>query len=136
MKTLNTAIRSRFDALDGGVHNGLYLQTSGQLYKDRAKQDAVLPYVVYHMITDVPEWTFDTDFERVRIQFDLYSDDESSSEIEDLYTALKALYEWQTLIVEGWTHVHMKRLLARGPFRDPGDDNWTYNVDFEILIEK
>jgi hypothetical protein len=136
MKTLSEALWNKFSAVDiNSVHTDLYIATKGQLYKERAKQNAILPYVVYHIISDVPEWNFCSDFEKVRIQFDLYSEANSSTEVEDLYAKLKSLFDWQTLTIVGWDHVYMKRELARLS-RDPTEDVWTYNADYEIFLEK
>lgn len=135
MKTLSEALWNRFNVTENAVHTTLYTATNGQFYKERAKQNALLPYVVYHIISDVPEWNFCSDFEKVRVQFDLYSENNSSTEVEDLYAKLKSLFDWQTLTIVGWDHVYMKRELARLS-RDPVDDVWTYNVDYEIYMEK
>ena len=135
MKKLTTALMTKFNETDGGVHNSLYTLVSGKMYKERAPQDAAPPYIVYHIISDVPDWTFDTDFERVRIQFNLYSDEESSSEVEDIYAALRSVYEWKELTVEDWSHVYMRRELARLS-KDPEDDMWVWAVDYEILVEQ
>ena len=135
MKNLSIALTTKFTETVGGLHNSLYLLIPNKLYKERAKQTAVLPYAVYHIVSDVPEWTFNTFFEKVRIQFDLYSDQESSSQVEDMYTALKALFDWCTLAITGNVHVYMRRELARLS-RDPVDDCWAYQIDYEIMTER
>ena len=63
MKTLTTALMTKFTEISGGVHNSLYILTSGKLYKERGKQNAVMPYAVYHIISNVPEWNFCSEFE-------------------------------------------------------------------------
>ncbi|GAG59613.1 unnamed protein product, partial [marine sediment metagenome] len=67
------------------------------LYLDRAKQTAVYPYIVYHKISGRPDYTFTEDMENVLIQFNIYDDNSSSETINDIYTKLKALYDWCTL---------------------------------------
>jgi hypothetical protein len=136
MKNLKNAIYAKFVALDGdGNRNSFYTSVSGQLYYERAKQKATLPYAVYKLITNVPDWTFTTFFEDARIQFDLYSSSNSDEEVEDMYTNLKALYDWCELVISGNTHLWMRRELAR-PSKDPTDDNWVYNVDYMIKMER
>jgi hypothetical protein len=135
IKDLTTALMTKFTATWGGDHNTLYNLTNGQMFKERALQEATPPYVVYHIISDVPEWNFCSDFEKVRIQFNLYSNEESSTEIENLYAALQSLFDWTTLTVTGWKHIWMKRELARLS-RDPEDDDWFYTVDYEIYLEE
>lgn len=135
MKNLTTALMSHFNALSAGVHNAFWLSIAGKLRKERGLQTDVPPYAVYHIISDVPSWTFSSDFSDVRIQFDLYSKLESSSEIEDMYTNLKLLFDWCELNVVGSTHLYMRRELARLT-KDPQDAVWTYNVDYTIKLEK
>lgn len=135
MKNLKTAIYTKFTELIVGVHNSFYNAVSGKLYFERAPANAVLPYAVYHLISDVTTWNFSHDFEEVRIQVDLFSSSDSSSEVEDLYTALKALFDWCSLNITGSTCIYMRRENARLS-RDPQDDNWTYNVDYQIMTEK
>lgn len=132
MKNLTTAMLVLFSALP---HNAFYTSVSGKLYKERAPQTATLPYAVYHIISDVPTWTFTTTFENTRIQFDLYSKEESSSEVEDMYTNLKALFDWCSLTITGNVHLYMRRELARLS-KDPVDDVWGYNVDYLTMMEK
>lgn len=135
MKNLKTAIYTKFTALVGEAHNSFYNAVSGKLYYERAPQDATLPYAVYILVSDVPDWNFTNNFERVRLQFNLYSADSfDDEEVEDLYTALKALYDWCSLTIVDNVLVYMRRANARVT-RDPSDDNWMYSVDYEILTE-
>ena len=136
MRNLTTALLTKFNELTyEGVHNSFWISVNGILRKERAEQKDVPPYAVYHIISDVPSFTFSSEFETVRIQFDLYSLKESSSEIEDMYTNLKSLFDWCELTISGNTHLYMRRELARLS-KDPTDDCWTYSVDYMIMMEK
>ncbi len=132
MKNLTTSIMTLFNATP---HNAFYTSVSGQLYKERAKQNATLPYAVFHIISNVPEWGFTNYYEKVRIQFDLYSKENSSSQVEDMYTNLKSLFDWCTLTVSGNTYLYMRRELARLS-RDPEDDYWAYQCDYIVFMER
>ena len=136
MKNLTTALMTLFNSTEGGAHNAFYTSVSGKLYKERASQDATLPYAVYHIISNVAEYTFTTFFEKTRIQFDLYAPvSDSSSVVEDMYTNLKALFDWCTLVISDNTHLYMRRELARLS-RDPTDDCWMYQIDYELFMER
>jgi len=135
MKVVSEAIFNKFNEQDQGSRHPLYNLVSGKLYKERAPQDATLPYVVYHIISVVPDWTFNTDFEKIRIQFDLFSKTNDSTQVENMYTYLQELYDWRSLVVAGYDHVWMRRELAR-LVRDPEDDVWQYTVDYEVFIEE
>lgn len=135
MNVLEQAIVARFNATSYGQHNTLYNYVNGQLYNERAKQTATLPYVVFHIIDVVPEWNFGSEFERVRVQFDLLSGDNSPVEVGNMFEALKALYDWQTLSITGYDHIGMRRESSRKT-RDMTDDEWNYSVDYEVFFEK
>lgn len=135
MESLKKAIYTKFTAEVGGVHNAFYTVLAGRFYFERAPQNAVLPYAVYHLISDVPDYNFTSTFETVRIQIDLFSSSQSSTEVDSFYEKLKLLFDWCSLTVAGNVHLYMKRVLARQS-QDPEDDNWTYNVDYEIMLEK
>lgn len=135
MRNLTTALMTLFNKTEGGVHNSFWVTVNGKLRKERAEQTDTLPYAVYHIISDTYEFTFTSDFEKTRIQFDLYSDKESSLEVETMYTQLKQLFDWCSLTIEGNTHLYMKRELARLT-KDPEDDCWHYICDYELFMEK
>lgn len=126
---------TKFTELTNGAHNTFYNDISGRLYRELANQGTTLPYAVFHVIDQVPDITFDTNFETVRIQFDLISDSESDSEIEDMYTHLKDLYDWAELSISGYRHLEMKRELAKFS-RDQETGYWVYNVDYLIYVEE
>jgi hypothetical protein len=134
MKQLSIALITKFSALTGSDHDLFYASTHGHLYKGRAPQEAQRPYATYNIISNVPDYNFTSNLETTRIQFDLYSDKESSSEIEDMFTYLKGMFDWCTLPLSGNLHVYMKRILAN-LVRDPSDDGWHYIVDYEIMTE-
>jgi len=134
MKTVSEALYNKFNEADGGSHHPLYNLVSGKFYKERAPQTATLPYVVYHIISIVPEWNFCSDFEKLRIQIDLFSSSNDSTQVENMYTYLKELFDWRELVIDGYDHIWMRRELAR-LVKDPEDDNWNYTVDYEIFME-
>lgn len=87
MKNLTTAI---YGKLAGSTLFG-YVQ--GRLYKNRAPEGAPYPYLVYAVIVGDPEYTFSENYEDVTVQFDIFSKDASTTEIENIFTALTALFD-------------------------------------------
>lgn len=135
MNDLQTALINKFKETSGGLHNSLYSLIGGQMYKELAGQKKTLPYIVFHLISDTPDWNFTSFFERVRIQFDLYSSTHDSSQVEYMYRYLRDLFDWCTLDIAGNDHVYMRRELAKLS-KDPVEDVWTYTVDYEIMMEQ
>ena len=103
MKNLSTGLFTKF--------TGSAFSTSigGRLYKARAPQNPTWPYAVYYIITDVPQDTFTDKIEEALIQFSVFSQASGSTEIEDIVTNLKALFDNCSLTITGNTHIMMNR---------------------------
>ena len=127
MKELFTGIYTKFsnDGDLSGVVTGMYFT--------EAPQDAVMPYVVFHKISGVPDHTFTEDMENVIIQFNIFDDHSSSTTVNDIYAKLTALFDWCTLTVAGWNSIYMKRELDNLT-RD--NDIWNYFAQFRLEIQK
>jgi len=124
------------------LFKGLYSKYSGDtalkaaitgLYLSEAIQTAVYPYGVYHLISDVPSWTFDSDMEGYIIQFNLYSENSSSTEVNTAFTALTNLFDDSSLTVTGYTHILMARELS---LLTRESDVWNYMVQYRIMNQK
>ncbi len=136
MKNLSKALKAKVDELTGGLHNAFYNSINGEFYKIVADDGATLPYVVFYIFNDVPDWNFTSDFENVTIQMSIFSDSENTIEVEDIYTNMKALFDWCTLTITDTTHVYMRRIRARLLLEDEEYKGFTYVVDYEIMTEK
>lgn len=139
MKNLSTAIFGKMTSA-----TDLYADVQGRLYKGRAPEGAQYPYIVYLIVSNYPEKTFTEDFEVTTIQFSLFSAASGSTEVEDMYTHLKALYDECNLSVTGSTWFYwMKRTNAILMVEDHTVPStiatiaasiqvWHYAVDYEI----
>jgi len=103
------------------------------MYLTEAPQGTVYPYIVYHKISGVADYTFTEDMENVIIQFNIYDNNNSSTTINDIYTKLTALYDWCSLTVAGWDSIYMKRELDNLT-RENGI--WNYFVQYRLEIQK
>lgn len=134
MKNLTTAI---FGKLSG---SSLSTDIGGRLYKGRAPEGAVYPYVVYFVVSDLPEYPGTKTIERVRIQFSLYSADQSSTaEIEDMLTYLRSLYDDCSLTITSNTLIYF----IRGNLATMREDHttlagtigvWHYAQEYDVMI--
>jgi len=76
--------------------SALSSDVGGRIYLDQYPPDempATYPYVIYFIITDVPEKTFTENFENILIQFSLFSASAGLTEITSMYKDLKALFD-------------------------------------------
>jgi hypothetical protein len=131
LKALTTAI---FSKVAGSTLN---TDIGGRFYKGRAPQSPTFPYVVYFLVSDVPDNTFTEKLDDILMQFSLFSSASSSSEIEDMYTHLKTLYDDCSLTITGETLIWMKRqhaILMVDDFTTPAGTVavWHYAVDYSI----
>lgn len=131
MQVLFVGIWNKFNIANGAA-TALKNAVTG-MYLTEAPQGTAYPYIVYHKISGVPDWTFSEDMENVLIQFNIYDDNSSSATINDIYTKLIALYDWCTLSVTNWNSIYMKRELDELT-RD--NDIWRYLCQYRLEIQK
>lgn len=103
------------------------------LYNTEAPQDAVFPYGVFSLISDVPDWTFSENFENCLLQFNLFSSKSSPVEICALFTLLKTAFDFLELTIANYKTVSMIRENAI-PTRV--ENIWQYNVTYRVLLQK
>lgn len=135
MKNLSTGI---FSKISGSAFS---TSIGGRLYKARAPQGATWPYVVYDLISDNPMDTFTDRLEDVLVQFTIFSSASGTTEIEDIFTKLKTLYDYCSLTITANTHLLMERSganLMSGDLdvEEGGGQYFQYNVDYNILMKK
>ena len=113
----------------------------GRLFKGRAPEGAQYPYAVYLIVSNAPEKTYTESFENTIIQFSLFSAASGSTEIENMYTDLKALYDECAMTIPGGlsTLIWMKRenatLMVEDHTTPAGVGVWHYAVDYTIMTQ-
>jgi len=133
MLNLSTAIYGKLSGSALADHIGT------RLYKGRAPENATYPYIVFMIVSNVPEKTFSENFEITTVQFSIFSSTSGSTEAENIYTDLKTLYDECAMTVTSSTWFYwMKRLNATLMVEDhtvkAGTIQvWHYAVDYEIM---
>lgn len=133
MLNLTTAIYSKFSGSD------LSTAIGGRLFKGQAPDGADYPFCVFFVVTDTPDRTFTEDFQDVVVQFSLFSITSGTTEVENLYNYLNALYDDKTPFgVTGSTLIWMRRSQANFLVEDHTTPTgtqrvWAYHVDYEVL---
>jgi len=127
MQVLFTGIWNKYNgnAALKAVVSGMYLT--------EVPQGTAYPYIVYHKISGVADYTYTEDMENVIIQFNIYDDSNSSTTINDIYTKLTALYDWCSLTVSGWNSIYMKRELDN---LTKENGIWNYFVQYRLEIQQ
>jgi len=110
-----------------------------ELYDTEAPADAVFPYGVVSIISDVPEFTFTEDFEDCLIQFNLFSKKSSGKEIGVLFNLLKGDkdlgqgFDYHDLVfMDNFQPVSLVREQA---VRTRIEKVWQYNVLYRCVLE-
>jgi hypothetical protein len=131
MQVLMNGIYNKFTGSTGA--GSIYALLGGRVYPTEAPQEAAFPYSVYNLISDVPEYTFNETIENAVIQFNIFDDDKSVTNINTDFTALTTLYDWSTLTITGYTSVYMKRELS---FVTREEDVWNYMIQYRLVFQK
>ena len=131
MQVLFNGIYSKFSGSTGA--GTLYALLGGRLHPNEAPQESAYPYGVYYLISDVPEYTFSETIETALIQFNLFDDDSSATDVNTAFTALTTLYDWATITITGYTSVYMQRELS---YLLRESDIWNYMIQYRLVFQK
>ena len=136
MKNLTTAIYKKVS-----TSGAFWTSIGGRFYKRVVPAGAAYPYVVYSIIYDNEDGTFQEEIEDCLCQVSILSADNSSTEIENLYTAVKGVLDKCNLSITGNTHLHMIRqhaTLFEDELENPNGTGWVwhYAIDYNIMMQK
>lgn len=102
MLNILTAIKSKFTG------STLSTDVGGRIYADEAPQGVQCPYVVYFVVSSVPDRTFTERYANTLIQFSLFSSSGGVTEIATMYNDLKTLFDECSLTITSNTLVWMR----------------------------
>jgi len=131
MKTLFESIYSRF-ADDTDLFGSVT-----DMYNTEAPPNAVFPYIVFSLVSDVQDFDSDSVLEDALIQFNIFSDEPSSSEACDIFEYLKGItvegtgYDFYELTIDNYTTLVLKRDTA---LLIKIEKVWQYNVTYHCLL--
>jgi hypothetical protein len=118
--------------------SALSADVGGRIFLDRAPDNTEFPYVVFFIVSGVPDRTFSEHYTNTLIQFSLFSASEGAAEITDMYADLKALFDECALTITSSTLVWMREQNLTTMIEDITTVNGAqqvkhWAVDFEIL---
>ena len=136
MKYLLKAIKDEFDSADGATLRGVVGDTG--LYYDQAPQGTSFPYITFHIISMIPERSIMTGGQRITnnilLQFSIWSDSRSASEVSDIYGYLDSLYDRSTPTIQGFESIVFIREMTHNPFYV--DKVWNLATDYRWLAQR
>ena len=117
------------------VANTFKTAVGGRMYTRYAPQNTSFPFAVVDIVSGIGEWDFSYDFDDIDIQFNLFSQSTSETEIGTLYSTLRALYDDCALTIAGYTHLFMQ-YDQYFSLANPDENIRQYTVQYNILLQK
>ena len=102
MLNILTAIKSKFTG------SALSTSVGGRIYLDEAPAKTPCPYVVYSIVSAVPEKTFTEEYRNILLQLSLFSSSAGATEISTMYNDAKTLFDECSLAITGNSLVWMR----------------------------
>ena len=137
MADFKTNLRSAIWTLYSTANNFRTAMTGG-LWHSESKPDNDFPYCVYSFLSDKPMYYMDEttpdEGEDILCQFSIFDKSAGSTNIELYSSYLKALFDWCSLTITGYTLMEMRRVGETPPFKI--DDVRQATVTYRIKIDK
>jgi len=131
MQTLFEAIYTRFTGDTDLAAN------ASNIYNTKAPADAVYPYIVFSLVSDVQDFDSTNVLEDVLIQFNIFSNERSPAEVCALFEYLKGItvegtgYDFYELSIDNYTSLVLKRESAT---LIQVEDVWQYTVTYRCIL--
>ncbi|KKL61387.1 hypothetical protein LCGC14_2195800 [marine sediment metagenome] len=131
MKTLFQAIYNHF------IEDPLAASITG-LYNTSAPDKAVFPYIVFSLVTNIPDIDSSQQWENGLLQFNIFSSKKSPKEITDIYELLKGDtitgegFDYFDLLIDDYDTVILERDSAILTQLD--NKIWQYNVTYSFML--
>jgi len=134
MKELFIGINNRFATTSASSFRNAI---GSRLYFEYANQNTQYPYAVYGMVNNSHDWQFNSDYEDVIIDFNLYADNES--EAATLRNKLVEAYDDCQFTVSNYSLLKFRReneIISVEPNVLPNKNIWQYTVQYSVLLRK
>lgn len=143
MKIFYKALMSKFNALIAGANNEFYTAIGGRLFQEEAPEGTIYPYAVFKHINNNQIDTFKNKMDNIIIQFSIFSEKSSSTEIHDAMTHLKALFDDCRLSISNGSLIYFYRLndgLQREKNEIVTESGiqriWHFHCDYNVVFER
>ncbi len=130
MKVLFDAIMTKYNA-----STALKTACTGGLHRGDVPPKARFPFAVMHHLDGRPKDTFKEYIENYTIQFSVFDKNTSDDNVDAIFSALIAVFDYCALTISGYTHVIMRRVLSNS-FPNEEEGIWQYNIQYEIEMQK
>lgn len=135
MNNLLTAIMNKISG------SSLSTDVGGRIFLDKAPEESAFPYIVFSIVSDVPDDTFQELLEDILIQFSLFSTSSGAAEISGIYSDLRSLFDNCLFVITNNFHLWMIRQNLTTMVEDittptgtVGVKHWA--VDYSIMLQR
>ncbi|MCP4161227.1 MAG: DUF3168 domain-containing protein [Deltaproteobacteria bacterium] len=108
--------------------------TGYKAWYEEAPENTPYPYCVWQIISDVAEDTFTEEISDLEIQINVFSDNKSSFECDDIAEKVIDHYKKTLIPVDNHYSIKLFRILTIPAFRNDGA--WQSTISFQGYIEK
>lgn len=130
MKALWTAIINRSSGSTFSSNVGK------RIYAGQAPQKTSFPFCVFHQLPGEVEYVSRARYETIPIQFSIYTQESSPSNIGTYADNLKSRFDDCTLAVSGYHFGKMERQNPGVILPDQKEGIWHYAIDYDVLLRK
>lgn len=135
---MDELIKAIISKLSGST---LSADVNGRVYLDRAPDACEFPYIVFFVVSSVPDWMFTDKFEDTLIQFSLFSASDSAVEITTMLKDLRSLFDECSLTITGDTLIWFRRQNITTMVEEITTSTGTqavkhYAVDYEVKVQE
>lgn len=131
MGAIRTGIYSYYTAR---TTDPLYLDVGTRFYYNDAPEQETVPYCVFHVFTEIPDWTFDLSFENAYVQFDYIGS--TANECDDGIADIKTMFDYAELTISGYSSLKLERDMVYNASRVFPQDVWKGSVRYTLLIQE
>ena len=134
MKNILTAIYGKFTGSE------LSSDVGGRIFLDQAPDNCEFPYVVYSVVSVIPDDVFGKKGKQSLIQFSLFSANPSAVEITDMHTDLKALFDDCSMTITSntllWMHeVNLTTMVEDITVGEGAQSVKAWHADYEVITQ-
>lgn len=137
MNSFATALYTRSQ-----VSSNFKTSVNGRFYLSKTPQPPTYPYVVYHILSESPEYYLSSptisshNFENINVSMNIHSSSGSASEALTILDYLKTHFDDCDLTVSGWNDIRVERTNVLGPFYDDQIPEWIVSVEYNVTLQK
>ena len=134
---MNSLFQSIYNHFSATTTTGFYNDVSGRMYLNNAPQEASFPYCVYFSVDDANELDFSDEHEDFLLQFNIFTQNNSSLQAGNLLESLKTMFDNCSLTVTGWRPINFQRdrIYSNNDFTQVPPIQG-YSVEYNALLEK